>query len=428
MLTENMERTVTIVSALGGFLFGYDTGVIAGALLFINVEGCDVKAGTCGADATESAPYLADTTEWTAERPCCTTPRQSWIVSITLIGAAIAALIGGYLIDKYGRRRVILWSSVIFVISGIGLAMANSYEQLLVMRFIIGVAIGVASEAVPVFIAEMVSADKRGAMGTVWQLMITIGILCSASIDYVLASSENWRLMFGLSVVPGLLMVGGMLVMPESPRWLAGQGKEDVALSVITQLGRGATADQELAEIKAVIEEAAAGHGSELDELKRPEVKRGLLAGCGLMVFAQAQGVNTVIYFAPKIFTFTGGAFAFRPLPATLLVLHALCHVLYAMAAVFSRRCSERRECDSWAGCHRPVQRYRDARLSQIPRQSAKKDVAARWLAWHGRVPAPACGGVFDGSRRTAGAAGTSQPHLLCALLLRELGTVRLAD
>ena len=156
--------------------------------------------------------------------------------------------------------------------------------------------------------------------------------------------------MFGLSVVPGLLMVGGMLVMPESPRWLAGQGKEDVALSVITQLGRGATADQELAEIKAVIEEAAAGHGSELDELKRPEVKRGLLAGCGLMVFAQAQGINTVIYFAPKIFTFTGGAFAFRPLPATLL--HALCHVLYAMA-VFSRRCSERRECDSWAGCHR---------------------------------------------------------------------------
>ena len=178
--------------------------------------------------------------------------------------------------------------------------------QLLGMRFVIGVAIGVASEAVPVFIAEMVSADKRGAMGTVWQLMITIGILCSASIDYLLAESQNWRLMFGLSVVPGLLMVAGMLVMPESPRWLVAQGQNDVALNVITQLGRGATAERELEEIKAVVAQTA-GHGrSQLDELKRPEVKRGLLAGCGLMVFAQAQGINTVIYFAPKIFTFTG--------------------------------------------------------------------------------------------------------------------------
>ena len=307
MLTENMERSVTLVSALGGFLFGYDTGVIAGALLFINVVGCDVQAGTCGsADKGSSAPWLPSATEWTAERPCCTVARQSWIVSITLIGAALAALAGGHLIDKYGRRRVILWSSAVFVVSGIGLAMANSFTQLMTMRFVIGVAIGVASEAVPVFIAEMVSADKRGAMGTVWQLMITIGILFSASIDYVLAESQNWRLMFGLSVVPGLLMVGGMLVMPESPRWLVAQGQHDLALNVITQLGRGATADRELEDIKAVVAETA-GHGrSQLDELKRPEVKRGLLAGCGLMVFAQAQGINTVIYFAPKIFTFTG--------------------------------------------------------------------------------------------------------------------------
>ena len=275
---ENMERTVTLVSALGGFLFGYDTGVIAGALLFINVDGCDVAAGTCGGEATPSAPWLPLTTEWTAARPCCTTTRQSWIVSITLIGAAIAALVGGHLIDKYGRKRVISWSSVIFVISGVGLAMSNSFTHLMVMRFVIGVAIGVASEAVPVFIAEMVSADKRGAMGTIWQLMITIGILFSATIDYLLAESQNWRLMFGLSVVPGLMMVAGMLAMPESPRWLTGQGKEDEALAVITQLGRGATADQELSEIKAVLEQAA-GHGSEFDELKRPEVKRGLLAG-----------------------------------------------------------------------------------------------------------------------------------------------------
>jgi MFS family permease len=169
ILTQDMERTVTLVSALGGFLFGYDTGVIAGALLFINVDGCNVPAGTCS------------------------TMSQSLIVSITLVGAAIAALVGGHLIHAYGRRRVILMSSVLFVISGVGLALANTLAVLVTMRFVIGVAIGMASEAVPVYIAEMVSADKRGSMGTIFQLMITIGILCSASTDYLLARSWAWR-------------------------------------------------------------------------------------------------------------------------------------------------------------------------------------------------------------------------------------------
>lgn len=288
VLTADMERTVTVVSALGGFLFGYDTGVIAGALLFIEVDGCDVPAGTCS------------------------TMSQSLIVSVTLIGAAIAAMVAGRLIHSHGRRKVILSSSLLFVLSGLGLALAGSITELVVMRFVIGVAIGVASEAVPVYIAEMVSAEKRGSMGTVFQLMITIGILFSASIDYLLAFSGNWRLMFGLSVVPGVLMVAGMLAMPESPRFLAEQGLDEEARKVLAQLrGKGGVpaaaeaVEPELRAIKAVIAEQSPGAGA-MGELRKPDTQRALLAGCGIMFFAQAQGINTVIYFAPKIFTFTG--------------------------------------------------------------------------------------------------------------------------
>eukprot|EP01052_Picozoa_sp_SAG31_P024232 SAG31_NODE_2048_length_6565_cov_2.692700_2_plen_252_part_00 len=217
----DMEQTVTLISALGGFLFGYDTGVIAGALLFIEVDGCNVPAATearkLAAAARELGDATAEATAVTTAESACSTMNQSLIVSSTLVGAAVAAMIGGALIHSHGRRKVILAGSILFVFSGIGLAAAGSVELLIATRFVIGVAIGVASEAVPVYIAEMVSPEKRGAMGTVFQLMITIGILCSASIDYLLAASKAWRWMFGLSVVPGTMMTVGMFLVPESP-------------------------------------------------------------------------------------------------------------------------------------------------------------------------------------------------------------------
>ena len=112
--------------------------------------------------------------------------------------------------------------------------------------------------------------------------------------------------MFGLSVLPGIVMVAGMIYMPESPRWLTANGQEPLARTVLEKLRGAEVVEAELAEIKAVIAEQAAHGGSELDELKKPEIRQALLAGCGIMFFAQAQGINTVIYFAPKIFTFTG--------------------------------------------------------------------------------------------------------------------------
>ena len=140
-----------------------------------------------------------------------------------------------------------------------------------------------------------------------FQRLVAAGILCSASVDYLLAANGSWRWMFGLSVVPGALMVLGMWRMPESPRYLAEQGRDDEARQVLLRLrGGGGAVDAELQEIKLVIAAGQAAGGSVCAELKKPDLQRALLAGCGIMLFSQAQGINTVIYFAPKIFTFTG--------------------------------------------------------------------------------------------------------------------------
>eukprot|EP01051_Picozoa_sp_SAG22_P015499 SAG22_NODE_2032_length_3108_cov_2.267531_4_plen_209_part_00 len=132
-------------------------------------------------------------------------------------------------------------SSLLFAVSGLGLALAQSFSQLVLMRTVIGLAIGVASEAVPVYVAEMTSAERRGRVGTVFQLMVVVGILGSAVTDLALAGSANWRLMFGLSVLPAAGMLAGMLQMPESPRWLVANGRGPEAAAVLAQL-RGSAA------------------------------------------------------------------------------------------------------------------------------------------------------------------------------------------
>ena len=265
---ERANVVIAACSALGGLLFGYDTGVVAGALLFVDIEGCNAAA--CHAEPVN-------------EELCCSDTRISAIVAVALVAAAVGALIAGPLLDKRGRQPTALISAGLFAVGGAGLALATSFAMLLSMRIVVGLAIGVASEAVPVYIAEMTPPERRGQLGTIFQLMVVVGILVSALVDLALAESGSWRTMFGLSVIPAVLMIGGMLTMPESPRYLVAAGRRNMAAAVLHRLRpTRALADAELAAIIEVVEAEAAQPEVSWSELLAPQIRSALFVGCGI--------------------------------------------------------------------------------------------------------------------------------------------------
>src|SRR5271163_4402068 len=189
---------IAAVAALGGLLFGYDTGVISGALLFIR-------------QVMSLSPTL-----------------QGIVVAIALAGAAIGAATAGYLSDRLGRRRVILGAGLLFIAGAVVSAVAEGVSVLLIGRFLVGLAIGVASMLAPLYLAEIAPARDRGAIVSLNQLCITVGILASYLVGFALASvPEGWRWMLGLGALPGAILTVGMLILPESPRWLAGHGRTE---------------------------------------------------------------------------------------------------------------------------------------------------------------------------------------------------------
>ena len=192
------------VTALGGLLFGYDTGVVSGALLFLKNEFGGLSSF-----------------------------QQELVTSLLLIGAMIGAFGAGRVADRIGRRPTILITAVIFVVGVLLAAFTPTFWTLLVARVVIGLAVGSASMTVPLYIGEMAPPRIRGALVSLNQLAITSGILASYLVDYGLAGSGNWRLMFGLAVIPALLLFVGMLTRAESPPWLIRQGREDEARIVL---------------------------------------------------------------------------------------------------------------------------------------------------------------------------------------------------
>jgi sugar porter (SP) family MFS transporter len=265
---------VAIVAAIGGFLFGYDTGVIGGAMLFIKK---DLALKTHG--------------------------EQQLTVAILLLGAIAGALIAGYTADRFSRRRTKIVSGCVYVTGAIGCAFAQSYWQILAGRFWLGLAVGTASFVSPMYIAEMVPPRIRGGIVSFNQLMITSGILVAYIVDWGFAGfANNWRWMFGLGAVPGAALAIGMFFMPHSPRWLVEQGRDDDAREV---LGRYRDSDEEvdaeIDEIKDVSESEA-----NVRDLLRKGVRKMLVVGIGLAVFQQIVGINTVIYYAPTILEFAG--------------------------------------------------------------------------------------------------------------------------
>ncbi len=268
----NVRRNVILTAAiagLGGLLFGYDTGIIASALLFIRSD--------LGLNSFE----------------------QGLVVSAVPIGAAFGALAAGPMADRYGRRVVIIASAFVFMVGALGSAAADSVGFLVGARVVIGVAIGFASAAAPVYISEVAPPDIRGRLVTMFQLAVTVGILSSYLVGLAFESSGDWRWMLGLGTVPALLLAVGMLRMPQSPRWLVMSGQEFQARATLQQIRAGGAHDVDIE-----IEEIEASVGAEPGawrELLTPLMRAALTVGVGLAILQQITGINTVIYYAPTI-------------------------------------------------------------------------------------------------------------------------------
>ena len=279
--------SIISVAALGGLLFGYDTGIISGALLFIREE-------------MDLGPTM-----------------QGIVVAIVLAGAVVGSATAGYLSDRFGRRRVILAAALLFIIGAIFSAVAADLTLLIGGRFLVGLAIGVASMLTPLYLAEIAPASDRGAIVSLNQLCITIGILVSYLVGFALAhATHGWRWMLGIGALPGVILAIGMLVLPESPRWLAGHGRLREAGDVLRHLRGGSDVSAELNELRTDI----ASEGRQLagwGEFLSARLRRPLLIGVGLAMFQQITGINTVIYFAPTIFQNAGLSSAATSILAT---------------------------------------------------------------------------------------------------------------
>jgi SP family sugar:H+ symporter-like MFS transporter len=270
-------RMIYFFGALGGLLFGYDTGVISGALLFIP-------------NTFKLSTFL-----------------QGAIVAALLLGAMVGSAFAGRLSDRLGRRLLIIVAAVVFTVGSLGAALAPTVAMLIVARFVIGLAVGSAALVVPLYLSEIAPAEIRGAITSLNQLMIVGGILVAFIVNAILASSANWRLMLGLAAVPSAVLLVGMLFMPETPRYLVHAGEEETAREVLEDLPGDERPGERIEEIREVEQDEDGGTG--LGGLWRAKwVRPALLVATGLAVFQQLVGINTIIYYAPTTLTNVGFA------------------------------------------------------------------------------------------------------------------------
>ncbi|NUS45839.1 MAG: sugar porter family MFS transporter [Mycobacteriaceae bacterium] len=256
------------IAALGGLLFGYDTGVVSAALLYIGPA----------FDLSNDMKQI--------------------VVSSLLIGALIGVVVGGPVADRVGRKPTLVTVSVVFACGAIGCAFTPNVPVLLGARFVLGLAIGASSLVVPTYIAEIAPKHNRGALVSLHQLMITVGILVSYLVGYAYSDSEQWRWMLGWAAGPAVLMFIGLFALPESPRWFVAQRRDDEARQVLLRIRTPEEAAAEQAELEQVIH--AEAKLSYRDLLGR---RYGRWVSVGMVAAATSQfvGVNAVIYYAPTI-------------------------------------------------------------------------------------------------------------------------------
>jgi MFS transporter, SP family, galactose:H+ symporter len=291
---------IAIVGSMGGLLFGYDTGVISGALLFLR----------------ESFALNATT--------------QEIAVSAVLAGAIIGSLIAGWLNDALGRKKTLLLLAVIFTVGALLTAISPDLVFFLVCRVIVGMAIGAAASVVPVYISEIAPPQQRGRLVTFYQLAVTVGIAVSYWVDLAFARvGLGWPPMFASAAILSIAFFLGMLLCPETPRWLGSKGRWDEAKTVIEHI-KGRELEQELADIRRSLSEEQQQVG--VRELFTSRLRGPLIVGVGLAILQQFVGINTVIYYAPTIFERAGIGSASNAILATSVV--GIVNVLSTIVAI----------------------------------------------------------------------------------------------
>jgi len=263
---------IACIAAISGILFGYDTGVISGAILFIEKE-------------FQLSPQM-----------------NGIVVSSVLIGAFLGAVCSGRLSDYFGRRNLLIVDALIFGIGSIGCALSQNVGMLIAFRMFVGLAIGVASYVAPLYISEIAPPKYRGALVSLNQLAIAFGIFVSYIVDYYFAGMGQWRGMFAAGVVPAICLLIGMIFLPYSPRWMAAQGKEDKALEILQAI-RGDENIQE--EYQRILKNLKVEKGG-WKLLFSKHIRVSLWIGIALAVAQQVTGINTIIYYAPTIFQMAG--------------------------------------------------------------------------------------------------------------------------
>ncbi len=293
--------TISAIAALAGLLFGFDTGIISGALLFIQQD------------------FVL------------TTHMKELIVSSVLPGAMIGSLMSGRLTDSFGRRRLMLAVSALFITGTAIASFASQVNGILTGRLLIGVAIGIGSYTAPLYIAEISPSNLRGALVSLNQLAITLGILGSYLINYAFTSTENsWRWMFGIGLIPALLLAIGMIFLPESPRWLVMRNRDEAAKKILSRVR--ATAQEvstELFDIKNSLQIKQAT----FREIFTPWILPVLFFGAMLGFIQQVTGINAIIYYAPTIFQMAGFHDASSSILATVGV--GVVNVASTVVAIF---------------------------------------------------------------------------------------------
>jgi sugar porter (SP) family MFS transporter len=256
------------IAALGGLLFGYDTGVISAALLYIAPEF-----------------GLSD-------------GMQQVVVASLLLGAIVGSIGGGPVVDRIGRKITLVLVSTVFTVGALVSAVSINAEMLIGARVLLGLAIGASSLVVPTYIAEIAPPALRGRLVSMNQLMITIGIFVSYLVGYAFAASGGWRWMLGLAVVPSLAMLAGLLMLSESPRWLLARGRIHDARQALLRTRSSEEAEADLLEMSQAMQEESR---FSYRDLLRPKLRPAVMLGVAVAATNQLVGVNAVIYYAPTI-------------------------------------------------------------------------------------------------------------------------------
>lgn len=267
-----MFGIVCLVS-LGGILYGYDIGVISGALLFIQdaIPMTDTQIGT--------------------------------IVGAVLAGGLVGTLLAGPIGDRYGRRSLIMMACVIFIIGVFCVLIAHSFIMIFCARLLLGVGVGVIVVAIPLYVAEMVGAKDRGKYMTIFQLLLTVGIVMAYVVDLIFTPSHNWRAMFAVVLMPALILLIGMCWLPETPRWLIANKQMDRARRILKRLNKTSLpVEEEIKRIQASLRDADGAWR----ELFAPTFFLPTCTAIAVAIFNQLTGINSFLQYAPLILKVAG--------------------------------------------------------------------------------------------------------------------------